>query len=206
MGMPADGEQLLARIGFAERWLGRARAQCAEGNVARSVLTLVLADAEVHHALEAVGMPVRSRPRRAGSVALVLAAAALASGLLLAGRRPTDAGPAVATPAPPVVRLASSSGALLEAFLPSVAVPAPPSHRSGSPAPSATAGPVGALRVAPVLAPPLEAPRAAGSSGVAGGTPTVSSGPAHISTPDLIDLMLTAERVMRQGPASPSTP
>src|SRR5688572_28655366 len=45
---------MIRHIGFAERWLARARAECTRGHVVRGALTLLLAEAEVHHAREAV--------------------------------------------------------------------------------------------------------------------------------------------------------
>lgn len=205
MVVKAD-ERMLARIGFAERWLDRARDQCAEGNLARSVLTLVLADAEVHHALEAVGVPARARTRRPTPMALLLPTA-LAAALLLALRWPMDSGSVASTPAPPVVRLASTSGALLEAMVPSLQVPAAPQVTTGLAGRAVTAGPVSVRRRTPGAAgQPLEAPRFTRPSGDTSGHLTVGSGSAHISMSELIDLMLTAERVLRREPAGPSSP
>ncbi len=204
MAVNAD-EQMLARIGFAERWLTRARHQCAEGNLSRSVLTLVLADAEVHHALEAVGVPTRAPARRSTPVALLLTMA-VASVLLLFLRWPMDAGPVATTPAPPVVRLASTSGVLLETMV-------PPLQTAGSqvtmgPADqTATAGPVPVRRRAPAApGEALEAPRVMQPSGDPRGRLAASSGSVHISMSELIDLMLTAERVLRRDPAGSSSP
>src|SRR2546428_8973141 len=115
MRVPANGEQVVARIGFAQRWLDRAKRQCTDGNLPRSVLTLVLADAEVHHALEAAGGPARAQTRRITPAAFMLVGAVLVSALLLASRGPAVSG-VVSSPAPTLVRLSSSSGTLLEAW------------------------------------------------------------------------------------------
>src|SRR3989442_14004356 len=115
MRVPANGEQVVARIGFAQRWLDRAKRQCTDGNLPRSVLTLVLADAEVHHALEAAGGPARAQTRRVTPAALMLLGAVLVSAFLLASRWPAVSR-GVPSPAPTLVRLSSSSGTLLEAW------------------------------------------------------------------------------------------
>src|SRR3989442_12544360 len=120
MRVPANGEQVVARIGFAQRWLDRAKRQCTDGNLPRSVLTLVLADAEVHHALEAAGGPARAQTRRMTPAALMLLGAVLGSAFLLASRWPAVSG-VVPSPAPTLVRLSSSPGTLLEACGPAYA-------------------------------------------------------------------------------------
>src|SRR5438552_1156624 len=106
--------QVLTRIGFAQRWLDRAKRQCTEGNRTRTALTLVLAGAEVHHALEATGAPAGAGTRRSTPFAFVLVSAVVASALLLASRWPVTSG-AASSPPPRLVRLSSSSGVLLEA-------------------------------------------------------------------------------------------
>lgn len=204
MAVKAD-EQMLARIGFAERWLTRARHQCAEGNLARSVLTLVLADAEVHHALESVGVAARAPARRSTLMALLLTMA-VASVLLLLLRWPMDAGSVPTVPAPPVVRLSSTSGVLLEAMVPPLQTPAGPQAAMDSAGQTATAGSVLVRRRAPAApGKALEAPRVMQPSGDPRGRLAASSS-AHISMSELIDLMLTAERVLRRDPAGPSSP
>ncbi len=61
--------QILTRIGFAERWLQRAREECLGGNVARGLLTLVLADGEMRRLLQLSGAPIpRSHNPRARTV------------------------------------------------------------------------------------------------------------------------------------------
>src|SRR2546427_13044079 len=110
----ATGDQVVARIGFAQRWLDRAKRQCTDGNLPRSVLTLVLADAEVHHALEAAGGPARAQTRRMTPAAFLLLGAALVSALLLASRGPAVSG-VVSSPAPTLGAFAPAPRELLEA-------------------------------------------------------------------------------------------
>lgn len=202
MAVTAD-EQVLARIGFAERWLDRARRQWAQGNAARGGLTLVLAAAEVHHALAAAGVPGRQGAARRPRAVAVLLAGMLAAAALIVARWPAPSS-AVSTPGPTVVRLASSSGSLLDAPAPASEPPAflaitPPgfapitlravtgaSHRRGTAA-------MRQQEVAP-------APRSTA------GTPNhvvVNSGSAHIVMPELIDLVLTADRVLRRESTAP---
>lgn len=195
------GEQVLARIGFAERWLDRARRQCTEGHVTRGVLTLVLADAEVHHALEAAGVPAARKrvPRRhPGVLALAGVAAAV---VLLVSQWPADS-PVVSTPAPPAVQLTSASGTLLEILEPASRVPAgrvmigstpgvTPADASGGPAGRGIASAAG----------PSEAGTTLRSA--AADQPVASVGSSHLSMPELIDLVLVAERALRTEPAGP---
>jgi len=202
MSVPANGEQVVARIGFAQRWLDRAKRQCTDGNLPRSVLTLVLADAEVHHALEAAGGPARAHTRRMTPAAFILLGAVLVSGLLLASRGPAVSG-VVSSPAPTLVRLSSSSGTLLEAWGESIAT-----SRS---APVSTAAGTDTSRRASTTRYPARAATLSDGAGLrplssAGGMSPVGIGSAHISMTELIDLVLTAERALRQEPAGSSSP
>jgi hypothetical protein len=192
-------QQLLARIGFAERWLNRARRQCTEGNLARGVLTLVLADAEVHHALAAAGLPPKANARRVNAAVICLAGVALVSAVLLTSRWSAPSGTAMAVSAPPLVRLPSSSGALLEAM--DVLTSTPQVAHSSAAAVGASARgslltPGPALTTTPRLALTglLRPPGGPGSS------LPVRIGPSHLSTTELIELVLTAERALRQKP------
>ncbi len=194
-------EQVLARIGFAQRWLDRAKRQCTEGNLTRSGLTLVLADAEVHHALEAAGGPARTQTRMTPA-ALMLLSAALVSVLLLASRWPGESG-VVSSSAPPLIKLSSSSGTLLEAMgaLTAASRPIPISTT----AISAGSGRASAARYpSPPGTMPQQTPRAQPLA--SGGTPPSSLGSSHISMSELIDLVLTAERALRREPAGSSSP
>lgn len=201
MNVGEGGEQVLARIGFAEQWLDRARRQCTEGHVARGVLTLVLADAEVHHALEVAGVPAaptRVPRRHPGVIALAGVAAAAA---LFVSRWPAEP-PVVSTSTPPVVQLTSASGSLLQTLDRASRVPAAPamigSARGARPA-DASGGPAGQGFAS--AAEPSEAGTMLRSA--AGDQPAASVGSSHLSMPELIDLVLVAERALRQEPAGP---
>lgn len=221
MVVHVSGEQVLARIGFAERWLHRAKQQCAEGNVTRGVLTLVLADAEMHHAMEVAGAPRRAGGRR-GSVARALAAFTVAAGVAVAVAMPWSAPADSITfnnPAPPVVRLATPGDLLLAVS------PAQPT------APVPASGPWNAT--VPSL--PVAAAMARSSAAIAPGTihatverivsqaspdsiralpdpaGTSSGVTARVTAPllsmgDVIDLVLAAERALRSEPISLSSP
>jgi len=193
-----EDTQVLARIGFAQRWLDRARRQCTDGHLARSALTLVLAGAEVRHALEAAGAPVRAQARRTSPAALLVVAAGLISAFLLAAHWPAQSG-IITSPVPPLLRLSSSSGALLEAMSALAAVP-------GS-APSVAGATVTSRPPAPRYpGAPATLDTAGGHPSLAiGGTP-VGIGSSHISMAELIALVLTAERALRQEPAGTSSP
>src|SRR5947199_10793451 len=99
--------QVLTRIGFAQRWLDRAKRQCTDGNLTRTALTLVLAGAEVHHAIEATGAPAGEGTRSPTPFAFLLVRAGVDSAVLLAYRRPVPSMAASSSP-PPLVRLAAS--------------------------------------------------------------------------------------------------
>jgi len=108
--------QVIARIGFAERWLHRAKAQCADGDVAGGLMTLSLADAEMRVALEAAGWPMPRLPvarpaiRRWGPWVMVATAAALV--LVWTLRPSAEPVGAALIDGPPVVRF-SSVGTML---------------------------------------------------------------------------------------------
>ncbi len=203
MAVTAD-EQVLARIGFAERWLDRARRQWAQGNVARGGLTLVLAAAEVHHALAAAGVPgTRSAARRPRTV-VVLLVGVLAAAVLIVARWPAPSS-VVSTPGPAVVRLASSSRSLLDTrVVPFPETPAFPAMAAPVPAPitlravteASDGRGTAALRqreVAPVLRGTAGAPDHV----------VVNTGSTHIVVSELIDLVLAADRVLRREPTAP---
>lgn len=190
MSVPANGEKVVARIGFAQRWLDRARHQCTEGNLARGALTLVLADAEVHYALEATGAPVRPQMRRMTPAALLVLAVLIAT-LALASHWPVPSG-VVSSPAPPLVRLPASSGKLLEAKSTLTA--------GSRPAP----GPIVQSSTVTSRSTPAARDPAAPTTRDTGGRQSLGS--SHISMSELIDLVLTAERTLRQEPAGTASP
>jgi len=194
--------QVLTRIGFAQRWLDRAKRQCTEGNLTRTALTLVLAGAEVHHAIEATGAPAGVGTRRLTPFAFVLVSAVVASALLLASRWPVISG-AASSPPPRLVRLSSSSGALLEAVgtAGSASRPASPSAAAGGPRSGRVVDAQVASPSATLLGTGHELPL-----GRTSGTAPIVVGSSHISMSELIDLVLTAERALRQEPAGTSSP
>lgn len=229
MTVEAQDTQVVARIGFAERWLHRARTQCAEGDVSGGLLTLALADAEVRYALEVGGWrpaapdTAPSRRRRLGGV--LAAAAAAVVGVIwvsLPGPGPTAAG---AFDGPPVIRFASTTGTLLSVVpvpsmepgpRPGVAVageqrprnairtgvtrlPAPVTMPAAAPASTARAGPA-----APPAAQPASASTAPSSSAGQLTAPAPVAGaptPFVLSEADLIDMVLAASRALQgSGP------
>lgn len=223
MTVEQASEQVLTRIGFTERWLQRARSQVAAGNLPRGILTLVLADAEVRHALEAAGATsVRVRRRIArlapvGFAAIVLAAVAAVA----VGTVPGDEPALAADPAPRIVTLSSRTGELLNLIplqIPTGALA--PASRSPASVRTAVRGPARSrVRApeAPQAAPqPVPASRStdpghpqAGSAAPASGAPqgaavAVQTGPTpgvQLTLGDFIDLVLAAERTLRSNAA-----
>ena len=208
------GDQIVARIGFAETWLDRARRQVADGNLPRGILTLVLADAEVHHAIEVAGTPRPSAASRvpiAVPVLLLVFVAASAFGLARSSAEPAVLPPDAGAP---VIALASRVGSLLRLIpappespaAPVTAVapaprpvhaappsrPAPPSRRA-TVAPSApvTAGNE-VVPAVPASAPPVSPPPEPVVQ-----VPPQSTAPITLTAGELIDLVLAAERTLR---------
>jgi hypothetical protein len=215
--------QILTRIGFAERWLQRAREECLDGDVARGLLTLVLADAEVRRVLQLAVPPApRPRPRRP-SVAvvaafLVAAAAALQVGVLALGAAPVDSAGLA-----PRLMLRAGAGMLLEPYaysparerdaivtIPPVQAPAQPARASQSvqvpaPVPSGQT----AVSVVPLIPPaasaaPAPAPDAVPAvmpAAVPAAAPAMAPAPAAntvITGIDLLDLVIVADRTLRR--------
>jgi hypothetical protein len=220
MSVETSDTQVLTRIGFAEGWLHRAKAQCADGDVPGGLLTLSLADAEVRFALEAGGWPqargiVRSQPSRRWIPWLLLAAAAAVASAwtFRPAAVPADAG---IVDGPPVVRFSSTIGAVLSA----VSVPsAPPASVQVSrpdvhprvqravtrPAPRPAAAPRPRVEAAPAVRAATTAVRT-----TTAGTPSVLTTPAPAAAPppspvtpfvlsevDLIDMVLAANQALR---------
>lgn len=201
------GDQIVARIGFAETWLDRAKRQVADGNLTRGILTLVLADAEVHHAIEVAGTPRPSAAFRvpiAVPVLLLVLVAASAFGLTRSSADPAlppDAGA-------PVIALASRVGSLLR-LIPAppdapgapvtAARPVPrPAHpvRPSRPATVAPSAPVTpgseVVPAVPASAPPVSPPPEPVVQ-----VPPQSTPPITLTAGELIDLVLAAERTLR---------
>ena len=228
MARQRTDEQVLSRIGFTEQWLDRAKHQCAEGNLARSWLTLVLADAEMHHALQAAAPTTRSHSPR--TVAAAMIAIAAVAGAVIIATTQWPGGPTVLTvePAPPIVRLSAPVGQLLE-----IAAPTSPAKatalaqaaslgrrtatRSGPQTAASRTGRSAATAAVPAVSTPspapapvimVQAPTSLASSPPSASSQTASppavSWPApEISAGELIDLVLAAERTLRSDANRP---
>ena len=216
--MKTAEHQILTRIGFAERWLQRAREDCLNGDVARGLLTLVLADAEVRRVLQLAVAPARrSRPPLIPVVAVVAgfviaAAVAVPLGVLALGAAPTESIGLV-----PGLVLRQGTGALLEPLettgpgeptrtvevqtmpVPVQRGPVRRSAGSSSPAPSQQA----AMPVVPVRqAVPSSAPVASPPPTAPAPVPAVAPAPAPpaaLSGVDLLDLVIVADRTLRRS-------
>ena len=190
-------ERVVRHIGFAERWLFRARQECTEGNLVRGLLTLLLAEAEVQHARE-VTLPSQAAVLpRPSAVAMVVGATGLVVLLLLALTGFPSEGELVtgASGGPPVIRFEQPVGSTL-ALVPAVISSSQQTQPAwlrrarhaapfeASPAESARASRVAARRATPAKrgVPPLAK------------TPGTSR---LVSDDDLIDLVLAAERSLR---------
>ncbi len=204
--MDKHTSNLRQQITYAEDWLARARRQVDQGEHARGVFTLLLAEAEVQHAREramasAVSTPV-SRPRRYGA-ALAAAVALVFAGAGLGMLWRTPHGPRVdAASDSAIVVLNTQSGSMLHmvqaapepvgrTLVQSVVlrIPAPPAAAVEEVRPPAQALAVPARVIpaaAPVAAlvpvPPMVAP----------------APPVLVSEADLIDMVLAAERSLRR--------
>jgi hypothetical protein len=203
------------RISFAEDWLGRAKRQIADGNLEHGTLTLILAEAELHRAREVGLRPAlrlsRARPRALSAVAVgvVAAAVALTAGWQASRVPPrTDAGAAPV----PIVTLPGAVGDMLRmvntpeapverTVVKSLIVRVPVTtvvHRvvhkvERVPVPSVA--PPGAPHVALQTPAPVTAPVPAPPSPAAA---PAAQPPALLSDADVIDLVLAAERSLRQ--------
>jgi hypothetical protein len=212
--MTTRDARLTERIGYAENWLGRARQRIEEGEVTHGTLALLLAEAELHRAREvdlppSAGPAVRPWAAWAAVGALTLAAAVVVITLMLPhGWAPPDAGQHLA---PAVVRLSAGTGQMLHL----VTVPEPPVERTvvqsqivrvrvpvpveirreSPPAVAAPAPP------APVHAPPpaRPVPAAPVAAPPAVSSPVPVPAPAAVlSEAEVIDMVLAAERTLRQ--------
>jgi hypothetical protein len=222
MAMKGVSEQVTARIGFAERWLLRARQQCAEGDLAHGVLTLALAGAEMRRALEVAGAPMRRAGRHATiGRGLVAAAVLVAAGAVLALHRYAPLSPVASTPAPVVVQLAPTTGDVL----PSVAAGRTPAVRTdqvtdpGASARRAVATSTGigvqfgqsskerataALVVRPQEAAQSRRGRPAAVEAQPGASTALTT--PLLSLGDFVDLVLAAERALRSEPTGLYSP
>ncbi len=94
-------DAVLAHIGYAERWLRRARADYERGDLRQVVLRLLLAEAEIRRARESGAAIADLPPRRAAHVPWAILGTVAAAGLILAGYvviRPYVASPVAQAP------------------------------------------------------------------------------------------------------------
>ncbi len=78
-------DAVLAHIGYAERWLRRARADYEHGDLRRVVLRLLLAEAEIRRARESGVAIADLPPRRPASVPWAILVPVAAACLIVAG-------------------------------------------------------------------------------------------------------------------------
>lgn len=209
------GQQVITSIGFAQRWLDRAKRQCLDGDVSRGLLTLVLASAEMGHALR-MPAPTGALRRRRVVPAIALGTAAALAFAALAAWQGGPPAPAPSATAPAIVTFSSRVGALLEPMqvLPvqmtispvgqTVAAQATrrparatPPMRVDAPAYAARSVPDVPTPVAGAPPVPVSRPAAALSS-----LPAGTVGESGLTDGELIDLVLAAERILR----TPSRP
>ncbi len=221
--MMQDQTDLSERIANAEDWLARARRQLEHGDRTRTALTLLLAEAEVHHARE-LGLPSMLGRRRwswvHGAIGS-LAVAALIAGVWVSMPLPGVSVPPAGAPRPTVVALSEGTGSLLHL------VQAPPAIVEARPAGDAGVGmrpshfvvrsaepprPVVVAAPGVTVAPLVVKPQAPAPVVVLPAAPAVPPAPAPapvvvqlppaptvLSEADLIDLVLAAERSLRRS-------
>ena len=184
-------EHLARHIGFAERWLARAKQEVTDGQLARSVLTLLLAEAEVHHARERT-LPAREAALPRPSIAMTILGTTALMVLLLAGRSlfsPRGEMVTGFTSAPAVVKFKQPGSTL--ALVPAVLTPeqtvAAPAPRAPAPLPRADRVWRSAARPSRPAAKPRPVSPAV----------TAPAAPVLVSDGDLIDLVIAAERSLR---------
>lgn len=197
------GRQVMARIGFAERWLHRAKRHCGDGDVTRGLLTLVLAQAEMHYALETGGGRVRV-PRRVPTPAL-LAVGAVALAVVAASWLPPAPPMHGVVASAPIVKLVAPVGSWLDLVqVPSLPNPAAlPRAHAGQVRP-ALHQPNASRSVALAVVPASPSAGAVPAPAALTVVPTPSAPPVvHLSAVDLIDLVLAADRTLRKVPANP---
>ncbi len=184
-------EHLARHIGFAERWLARAKQEVTDGQLARSVLTLLLAEAEVHHARERT-LPAREVALPRPSIAMTILGATALMVLLLAGRSlfsPRGEMITGFTSAPAVVKFKQPGSTL--ALVPAVLTPeqtvAAPAPRVPAPLP----------RVDRVWRNATRPSRPAAKPRPISPAVTAPAAPVLVSDGDLIDLVIAAEQSLR---------
>ena len=220
--MKHDQEQLSERITNAEDWLARARRQLEQGETARGTLTLLLAEAEVHHARE-IGMgaaPVRAPLPRAHAAIGMLTVVALATGIWASGIQPTTVPPStIDASSTTIVTLSDGQGSLLELVQAPAVAEAKIDENQGLPVKVRVVRvPVRSIMTLPVLSPaPVlvtsRPPIRAEPEPIIAAAPVPPSPPADapasaaaqpgsppvVSDANLIDLVLAAERSLRRA-------
>lgn len=205
---------LTRRITFAEDWLARARRQVEDGEQARGILTLLIAEAEVHRArdlgtgfIDAV--PVRTG-RRLGTFAALAAAAVVAAATALwypFGPLGWNTASAGEVSPHPIVSLSAGTGSMLRLVQASqtvertvtvpVAVPVivrtPTSPLIVDHAAEQVRAPAPVQRTAA-----QPAPRRSEASAAPTPPPTGSESSTLLSEAELIDLVLATERSLRR--------
>ncbi len=220
--MKHEHAQLSERITNAEDWLARARRQLEQGETARGTLTLLLAEAEVHHARE-IGMgaaPVRAPLPRVHAAIGMLTVVALAAALWAAGIQPATVPQSTAdASSTTIVTLSDGHGRLLELVQASAVADAKIEENQGLSVkvrvvrvpvimtpPVLSAAPVLGISPPPVrpgpepvpvvaAAPVPPSPPADAPASAAAQPPS----PPVVSDANLIDLVLAAERSLRRA-------
>ena len=187
-------EALTRQIGFAERWLTRAKQEVSSGNRARGILALLLAEAEVHHARETAAPARAIALPRPAPIATLLAVGLLA-GLLLAVPAllaPPDLPTGTETTAA-VIRFKHQVGSTL-ALIPvaaargeETAVAAQPAAKPAAVTRPSRPAPIRRTMVRSTVRRTASAPRAT----------AIAPPPQLLSESELIDLVLAAERSLR---------
>jgi hypothetical protein len=222
--MKHDQAQLSERITNAEDWLARARRQLEQGETARGTLTLLLAEAEVHHARE-IGMgaaPVRAPLPRVHAAIGMLTVVALAAAIWASGIQPATAPQSTAdASSTTIVRLSDGHGSLLELVQASAVADAKIDENQGLPVkvrvvrvpvrsimtpPILSAAPVLAISRPPVRLEPEPVPVIAAApvppsppADAPASAAAKPGSPPVVSDANLIDLVLAAERSLRRA-------
>jgi len=204
MSAKVKESQVVTRIGFAERWLHRAKRHYGDGDATRGLLSVVLADAEMRYALESGGLNLKASPRRLWIPALLLAGtlavlAAVTTDWLLPP--PAASGAAAA---PPIFRLTSPVGMWLNLVQTASTVNSTPASQVRRDAVRRSA--VHAATVRPMPSPAVHAVPLVSSNVAPIASPSqpalvVAVPPAAVlSTAELIDLAISADRALRRAP------
>jgi len=220
--MKHDQAQLSERITNAEDWLARARRQLEQGETARGTLTLLLAEAEVHHARE-IGMdaaPVRAPLPRVHAAIGMVTVVALVAAIWVSGIQPATAPQSTDASSTRIVTLSDGHGSLLELVQASAVADAKIDENQGFPVkvrvvrvPVRSIMTLPVLSTAPVLAisrPPVRpepetaaviavAPVPSPPADAPAATTAQPGSPPLVSDANLIDLVLAAERSLRRA-------